>query len=172
MLLIRRSGIELAHLILMLHMWMHIVHFLGRHAGTMACGHSSMFLLVRMPATHSSCTSRRIIRHAVGSRVVGDLITSMFRIIHLTVMGRRMVHVLRWTTHHMGITSVVVVWHPVVPLMPLRHVVMTLHNRIWIVAMTVIMLPVRTGIVHLAILILGNFSFAHCRGGLTVMTII
>ena len=168
-LLVRRSGIEWAHLVLVLHMWMHTIHFFGSHAGTVTCGHSSMLTLMRMPATHTSCTSRRIIWNAVGSRVVWDLIGTMFRIIHLAWVLRRMVHVWRWASHHMWITSMVFMWHTV---LPMRHIVMTLHNRIWIVAMTVMMLPVRTGIVHLAILILVNFSFANCRSGLTPMTII
>ena len=79
--------------------------------------------------------------------MVGDLVASMFRIIHLTWVRRRVMHVWRWTTwttHHMGITGMIVVRHAIVPV---RHVVMTLHNRIWIVTMTVIMLPVRTRIV-------------------------
>ena len=168
-LLIRRGRIKWAHLVLVLHMWMHIIHFLSSGT-TVARGHSTMFgTPMRMPATHASCTSRWIIRNAVGSRMVWDLVASMFLIIHLARVRRRMVHVRRRATHHVGITGMIFMWHTIVPM---RDVVMPLHNRIWIVTMTMIMLPVRTGIVHLGILILVNVSFAHGWSSLAPMTII
>ena len=170
-LLVRRSRIKRTHRVLMLHVWMHLVHFFAIHALTVCGVHSTLLITsVWMPATHTSCTSRRIIRNTVGSRVIRNLVAWMFGVVwHLTGMRTWMMHVWRWTSYHMRVTRVIFMWHSIVSM---GHIVMTLHNRIWIVAMVLIMLPVRTRVVHLAILVLVYVSFTHSWGCLPPMTTI
>lgn len=170
-LLVRGSRVERSHWVLMLHVWVHLIHFFAIHAGTVCSWHSALLsTTMRMPATHTSGTTWGIIWNTIGSRMIRDLVARMLRIIwHLAGVRSWMMHVWIWPTHHMLVTLVVFMRHAVVSM---GHIVMTLHNRIWIVTMALVLLPVRTGVVHLAILILVHVTFTDGRSGLTPMTTI
>ena len=104
--------------------------------------------VLRVPATHSSCTSRWVIRHAIGSRMIRYRVTLVVRIVgYLTRMRCWVVHVVGWSTDHMWITRVVIMGSSI---MSVRNVISTVHNRIWVRTVSlVMMLSVRTWVVHL-----------------------
>ena len=95
-------------------------------------------------------------------RQVGSLVVGI--VLHLTIMRGWMVHLLGWATHHVRVA--IVVW--CCAIMSMRIVVMTWHNMIWIRALTVIMLPVRTLVVHIAAI----FGICFRISGWRVMTTI
>ena len=131
--------------------------------------HSTVFGSKGMPTGVSSGTTRWIIRNTVGSRMIRHRIALMLGIVHLAGMGGRVMHVGRWTTHHMWITRVIVVRSPVVSM---RKIVMTLHNWIWLITISVIVLPVRTWIVHLGCLLWNGLSICNCWSPMDPMTTI
>ena len=128
-------------------------------------------ILSGISAAHSSCTSRRIIGHAVGSWVIRHRIALMVWIVgDLARVRSRVVHVMRWATHHVWVAGVVIVGSAV---MAVRNVIMTVHNRIWIRTVSwVMMLPVRTWIVHLSRMFLVGILISHGRSVLDPMTTI
>ena len=56
-------------------------------------------------------------------------------------------------TYHVRVASVIVVVSPIVSVRIVVRTCRTWHNMIWISALTVIMLPVRTGVVHIAAIV-------------------
>ena len=63
-----------------------------------------------------------------------------------------------WTTHHVRVTRMIVMRYAVVSM---RNIVLTLHNMIWVIAITIVLRPVRTCVVHMGNLFLICLSFAH-----------
>ena len=75
-------------------------------------------------AAHSSCTSRWVIRHAVGWVVIRYRVALMVRIVwYLARMRCWVVHMVG--THHMWVTRVVIMWSTI-----MRNIISTVHNRI------------------------------------------
>ena len=162
-LLVWRSRVKWGYWIGMLHMGMlHGVHFFAGHIGS--AGHSCLFRCLRMSAAHSGTTARRVIWDAVGWMMVRHIALMLWIVLHLAIMRGWMVHMLWVAVRHMRVA--IVVW--CCTIMSMRIIVMTWHNMIWIRALTVIMLPVRTVVVHIAAIFGVWFSF----GGWSVMSAI
>ena len=167
-LLIRRSRVKWRHWIGVLHLGVHGIHFLAGHILAVSSGHSSSFSALMV----SACASRRVIWNAVGARMIRH-ITLMFWII-LWMRGRVM-HMWLRTTHHVRVTRMIVMRYTVVSLVSMGNIVLTLHNMIWMISITIILLlrTVRTCVVHLGnLLILIRLFFAHSWCALDPITTI